>query len=78
MIKGKEIIQEPDNPSKREKEDIIPDEENNNNKTSPPFKNKEDYIGNTNEKTREYNDSSSETDGCVRNLGKEHKNEENE
>ena len=28
LIKGKEIIQEPDNPSKREKEDSITDEKN--------------------------------------------------
>ena len=39
-------------------------------KKPPTFKNKEDYIGDTNEKTRESNDSSSETDGCARNLGK--------
>ena len=31
LIKGKEIIQVPYNPSEREKEDIIPDVENNNN-----------------------------------------------
>ena len=64
MIKGKENIQEPDNPSKREKEDSIPDEK----KTPPPFKNKEDYIGDINEKTRESDNSPSETDGCERNL----------
>ena len=45
---------------------------------SPPFKNKEDYIGDTNEKTSGSDDSPSETDGCVRNLDKEHKNEEDE
>ena len=39
LIKGKEIIQEPDNPSKREKEDIIPDEEKQNPKKHlHPFK----------------------------------------
>ena len=70
LIKGKEIIQELYNPSKREKEDSIPDEEKHNKKTPPPFKNKEDYIGDINEKTRESDDSTSETDGCVRNLGK--------
>ena len=32
MIKGKESIQEPENPSKRAKEDSIPDEEKNHNK----------------------------------------------
>ena len=47
-------------------------------KTPPLFKNKEDYIGDTNEKTREFDDSPSETDVCVRNLGEEHKNEEYE
>ena len=48
------------------------------NETPPPFKNKEDCIGGTNEKTRYSGDSPSETDGCTRNLGKEHKNEEDE
>ena len=47
-------------------------------KTPPPFKNKEDYIGDTKGKTRGSNDSPSETDGCARNLGKEHENEEDE
>ena len=42
----------------------------------PPFKNKEYYIGGTNEKTREPDDSPSDTDNCARNLGDEHKNEE--
>ena len=46
LITGKESIQEPDTPSKREKEDSITDRKNK--KTSPPFKNKEDYIGSTN------------------------------
>ena len=45
-------------------------------KTPPPFKNKEDYIGDTNEKTCGSDDSPSATDGCVRNLGEEDKNEE--
>ena len=52
LIKGKESIQETYNPSKRAKEDSIPDVEKNNPKTPPPFKNKVDYIGDTNEKTR--------------------------
>ena len=47
-------------------------------KKLPPFKNKEDYIGDTNEKTRGSGGSPSETDGCARNLGEEHENEENE
>ena len=45
-------------------------------KTCPPFKNKEDYIGDTNEKTHGSDYSPSETDDCVRNLGEEHKNKE--
>ena len=43
-------------------------------KTPPPFKNKEEYIGDTDEKTRGSNDSPSETNGFARNLGKEHTN----
>ena len=66
MIKVKESIQEPDNPSKRAKEDSIIDERN------------IDYRGDTNEKTRESDYSPSDTDGCARNLGDEHKNEEYE
>ena len=34
LIKGQEIIQEPDNPSKSVKEDCIPDEETNNPKNT--------------------------------------------
>ena len=37
--------------------------------TPPPFKNKEDYISDTNEKTRESDYSPSETDGCVIHMG---------
>ena len=60
LIKWKESIQEPDNPSKREKWDSIPHEEQHNQKkTQPPFKNKEDYIGDTNDNTRDSNDSPS-------------------
>ena len=47
-------------------------------RTPAPFKNKEDYIDDTNEKTRGPNDSPSETDGCARNLGEEYENEEDE
>ena len=32
-------------------------------------------MGDTNEKTRGSDDSPSETDGCTRNLGKEHEHE---
>ena len=48
LIKGKESIQKPDNPSKRAKEASIPDVEKMSKKTPPPLKNKEDYIGDTN------------------------------
>ena len=44
-------------------------------KKNSTLKNKEDYIGGTNKRTFEYNDSPSDTDGCARNLGKEHENE---
>ena len=44
----------------------------------PPFKNREDYIGDTKEKTRGSDDSPSETNGFARNLGKEHENEQDE
>ena len=47
-------------------------------KTPPPFKNEEDYIGDTNEKTYGSNISPSETDGCARNMSEEHKNEDDE
>ena len=42
-------------------------------KKPPPFKNTEDYIGDTNENTCGSDDSPSETDGCARNLAGEHK-----
>ena len=41
-------------------------------KTPASFKNKEDYIGDTNEKTRGSDNFPSETDGYVRNLGEEY------
>ena len=78
FIKGKETIQVPDNPSKRSKEDSIIDEIIIIIKTPPPFQNKEDYIGGTHEKTCQSDDYPSDTDGCARNLGDEHKNEEND
>ena len=40
------------------------------------FQHDVDYEGDTNEKTHDSGDSPSETDGCVRNLAKEHKNEQ--
>ena len=39
---------------------------------------KVDYEGDTNDKNHGSNNSLSETDGCVRNLDKEHGNEEDE
>ena len=46
--------------------------------TPPSFWHKVDYEGDANEKTHGYDDSPSETDGCVRNLAKEDENEEDE
>ena len=40
------------------------------------FRNKVEYEDDTNEKTHGSDDSPSETDCCVRNLAKEHENEE--
>ena len=51
---------------------------NDNKKIPPPFEIKQDCIGGTNEKTRESDDSPSDADFCARNLGDEHKNEEDE
>ena len=47
-------------------------------KSPPPFKNKEDYIGDTNQKTRGSDNYPSATGGSERNLGKEHENEQDE
>ena len=59
------------------KEDTIPDVETIIPKeTPPPFKNKVDYRGDTNEKTHGSDDYPSETDGCERKLAKERENEE--
>ena len=51
LIKVKESIQEPENPSKRAKEDSITDGKNIINKKTPQFEDKEDYIDSTNDKT---------------------------
>ena len=48
------------------------------NKSPQPFKHKEDYIGDTNEKTRSSDDSPSETDSSVRKLSEKHDYEEDE
>ena len=42
-------------------------------KTPPLCKNKQDFIGGNNDKTREYDDYPNDTDGCARKLGNEHK-----
>ena len=64
LIMRKDPIQEPVNPSKRAKEDNIPDvEKNSPRETTPLFWHKVDYKGENNEKTRGYEDSPSETDG---------------
>ena len=39
----------------------------------PPCKNKQGYVGGTNDKKRESYDYPSDTYGCARNLGYEHK-----
>ena len=48
--------------------------------TPPPYKNKKDYKGGTNDKTRDSHkrktsDSPSDNDSCARNLDEENKNE---
>ena len=51
--------------------------------TPPPYTNKKDYKGDTNDKTRdahtrETSDSPSDNVSCARNLHEEHKNKEDE
>ena len=76
LITGNKITQEPDNPSKKAEVDSSIDEKKHNKKKPPPYKNKQDFVGGTNDKTREYDDYPSDTDGCEINLDDEHKNEE--
>ena len=79
MIIRKQPIKEPVNPRKNTKDDTIPDIEKSIPKETPPsFRNKVDCEGDTNEKTRGYDNSPSETDAFVRNLDREHENEEEE
>ena len=79
LFTGKETIQEPFNPRKKAKEITLTDIEKGIPKEKPPLiLHKVDYEGDTNEKTHGYDSSTSETDGCVRNLAKEHENEEDE
>ena len=71
----KKPIKEPVNPRKRAKENTLTDEEKGSPKEkNPSFCHKVYYKGDTNEKTRGSDDSPGETDGCVRNLDREHKN----
>ena len=79
LIIRKQPIQEPVNPRKRAKENTLTDIEKGSPKEKfPSFWNTVDYEGDTTEKTHYYDDSPSETDACVRNLDKEHENEEDE
>ena len=81
MIIGNEINQEPENQSKKEKVDSSIDEKKLNLKLiPPPYKNKHEYVGGTNEKacdshTRESGDYPIDTYGCARNIDDEYKNE---
>ena len=73
----REHIQEPFNPIKQAKEDTIRDVETISPKeTTPLFQHKADYKGDINQKTHGSDDSPSKTDVCVRNLVKEHENED--
>ena len=72
-------IQEPVNPRKRSNEDTITYVEKYSPKETPPlFWHKVDYKCDTNDKTHVSDDSPRETDDCVRNLEKEHENEDDE
>ena len=73
MIMKKEPMKELFNPRKRTKEDNIHDVEKGSPKeTTPLFRNKVDYKGDTKEKTHGSENPPSETNGCVINLAKEH------
>ena len=73
-ITGNEITQETYNPSKKAKVYSRIDETKPNLKLTPlPYTNKLEYLGGNNEKTREFDDSPSDTDGCARNLYDKHK-----
>ena len=74
FITGNDSTQELDNPSKKAKVDRRIDEKNIIFKKTL-YKNNQDYDGGTNDKTREYDDSPSDTDGCEINIDDEHKNE---
>ena len=82
MITGNKITQEPDNQSKKAKLYGSIDEIKINLKlTPPPYTNKNEYVGGTNEKTRdyqtrEYEHSPSDTNSCARNIDDEQNYEE--
>ena len=65
----KQPIKEPVNPRKITQENPFTEVEKGITKETPQsFLNKVDYKGDTNEKTHGYDDSPSETDGCVRRI----------
>ena len=78
LITRKEILKNWTTQVKGKKRIIYLMQKKNQIKTPAPFKNLEDYIGDTDKKTRSSNDFPSETDGCAKNLGKEHENEKGE
>ena len=74
-ITGNDSTQEPDNTSKKTKVDSSIDEkrpideiETNLKLTPPTYKNKQDYVGVTNDNTREFDGYPCDTDCCARNL----------
>ena len=73
MITRNKITQEPDKPSKKQKWIVALIFKN----TTTVYK-KQSYDGVTNDKANESDDSSSDTDGCARNLDVKHKNEEDD
>ena len=80
-LTGNKITQNQDNKSKEAKlGSSIEGKKLSSILTPPPYKNKKDYKGGTNDKsrdshTRETSDSPSNNDSCARNLDKEHKTE---
>ena len=83
-ITGNKITQDQDNKSKEAKlGSSIEGTKLSSILTPPPYKNKKDYKGGTNDKTRdshtrETSDSPSDNDSCARNLDVEHKSEGDE
>ena len=83
-IRGNKITQDQENISKEAKVGSrIEGKKTPSILTPPPYKNKKDYKGGKNYKTRdshtrETSDSISDDDSCARNLDEENKNEEDE